>query len=226
MVEIKATWEYCGTHSNKIELDRMGTFIYMFRGIPKRIIYVGTCHSRLFHVEWATHTKNMWGGKYTIWRASVYEDIYNLISYHNEPDMVEYYKKLGKYLMVWCPKDDSGSKNMFNDKDSFESNWEDYIRNYYQPNIDIWACALSNHQDIKNENLKHYAEILESQIQVALGKHFCLGYYKTEGPTQNWLGKQQIKDKDTLFSVKFTFENLPDVDSQTAMILRNLHAFI
>ena len=212
------TWIQSGTLYKLETCFNQGVYIFVYHGIKKRIIYAGTAASLDgFTGRWCEHLKLFNIGGRAVWRPDKNEDVYNLMSFKDgkKPDYCLLCHK-GKIWVNSNKKNDEGFYDSCYDiGKSFKENWRDYVINEYLDRISVWRCNIKD---------PYVAKILESKIQMSLGKYFNLTFYNTR--PQNWLGKMEIRDIQQLSKYTFSFNNLPEVDLSTADVLKNLQDYL
>lgn len=223
------TWTYAFDRSEikyTEMIQKSGVYLYILKGserIPRRIIYVGTASQRGFFSRWLESAKAVRQGGGTIFRVAdrigddyiLREDIYDLMKY--EP---ESYYQLNENKRMWLPGKKVGKyfENHYFKDIHFDQTqeWSNYVNKFHLKRSEIWYCEIEDEVESK---------ILETQIQMTLGKKHALKYYK--GKSQNWVGKQEIKDRSLMSSVKFIFNNYPSgLDNETESVLSNMLAFL
>ncbi len=214
MTKIKCEWIYRGILEKPDVCKEKGVYLFIFNGTPKRIIYTGTAYSDDgFYGRWSEHNKLFKSGGRATFRSSEKSDIYELMKFKNNPE--KYYKDLADRKLLWVNSDKKEGGyfiNHYTKEITFKDLWKSYVARIYLTNIELWSCNIEN---------KEYGEILETKLQVVLGKYYHIGFY--DGYAQNWLGKQEKKGKGN--SLEFKFTKFPVLDTETLMILENLYTY-
>lgn len=207
------TWNYMGTLYSPapISTEHGGVYLLVFRGTPKRVIYVGTTNS--FHRRIYQHQQGMLTGRRTVWRSDSSNDIYELMSFNGErKPFYEYYHSLAKKNLLWATTaiNREVPANDLLKKDSFESNWQEFVQNSYIKNIEVWICCTPNNEEIKLR--------IESQIQNIIKINYSIGSHIHSGKNDMcWLGK--IHFGDEVFKSPYIFSNTPDISNEFSMLL-------
>ncbi|WP_224995502.1 GIY-YIG nuclease family protein [Cesiribacter sp. SM1] len=196
-------WELMGSLSSPISKAGGGVYLLVFKGTPKRVIYVGTTNN--FNNRIDKHRRCMLEGKRTIWKADVRKDIYELMSHMDEKNPYKYYASLAKRNLLWATTDINKTTptNDLLKKDSYEENWKDFVHNQYIHAIEVWALE-TGYSDETNKRI-------ESQIQTALKNRYSIGSH-IHNKGMCWLGK--IEYADDVFNTSFTFSNAPDISEE------------
>ncbi len=213
------TWQSCGT-MEKPDVSRLGpsrgvygvyVFVFDNGSSPRRIVYVGTAEA--FEDRWKQHRCAFFNGERTIWKPDSVEDIYRLMSSKGKGDREreDFYKGLIEAEKVWIPKWPAEHGSF---KEFLESDWPHYVKDRYLELLRIWAC------EVKKEPPK-LLEILESRIQRALSDRLHISWYEPSS-RRTWLGQQEITELGQLREHEFRFDDLPDVDDESAKVLRAL----
>lgn len=209
----KFSWDYHGTLNEINSTNGIGVYLLIYKGNPKRIIYVGT--TNCFNRRMNQHKEGMLLGNRAIWRVDGNKDIYELMSYqgYSENGKYEYYVKLARNNLLWAATN-LGKDNIVNDlyiKDDFTVNWEKYVTNEYIKNIEIWACDMRGSE---NRIVQ-----LESQIQRAFKSNYKIGSH-IHKRGMCWLGKIELLGN--IFDYTFNFKICPDLEKQSVELLKNL----
>lgn len=208
------TWELMGSLDSPTFKSGGGVYLLIFKGKPKRVIYVGTTQS--FNKRIDQHRIGMLEGKRTVWRAGSDKDIYELMSFKDEGNPYKYYHSLAKKNLLWATttiKKEVASNDLLK-KDSFEENWREFVHDHYIKNIEVWICRTDDSQSTNKR--------IESQIQTALKNNYSIGshIHKINSSEMCWLGK--IEYGEEVFSTQYTFGNSPDISEEFEKILHNL----
>ena len=83
------TWKYGGTLDQNITNFDSGVYLLIFKGSPKRVLYVGT--TNCFKRRMEQHKVGYILGNRTIWKLSENDDIYELMSYQGTSGRFKYY---------------------------------------------------------------------------------------------------------------------------------------
>lgn len=207
-------WNYGGT-LDEIKTDfNSGVYLLIFRGSPKRVIYVGT--TNCFKRRMEQHKVGYIVGNRTIWRISNNDDIYELMSYQGavgKGGKYKYYASLARNGHLWAHTslEKDVIKNDLNKKDDFAINWKNYTSDFFIKNIEIWTCSMSDSAD--------RVLALESKIQRTLQKNYKIGSH-IHAKGMSFLGK--IEFIGDISNYNFTFNNLPDLDEISLNLLREL----
>ncbi len=210
----KFDWEYHGTLDNISSTNNKGVYLLVHRGVPNRIIYVGT--TNCFNRRLKQHKHGLLEGNRPVWRIGADEDIYELMSYQGvggRASMFKYYASLAKKGKLWASTtlDKIDIKNDLLKKDNFEVNWKSYVENSYIKCIDIWTCSIFGSDEKMIQ--------LESQIQRAFKKNFMIGSH-IHNTGMCWLGK--IEYLGEIYDYTFRFKRYPDLDPDSIALLKNL----
>jgi len=207
-------WKYNGTLEENLSDFQSGVYLLIFRGNPKRIIYVGT--SNCFRRRMIQHKTGYMVGNRTIWRVSSRDDIYELMSYYGEKGKANkfmYYARLANQGLLWAHTtlEKEEVTNDLNKKDNFKGKWQEYVTDFFIKNIEIWTCSMN---DDENRILA-----LESKIQRTLQKNYCIGSH-INANGMSFLGK--IEFTGDLADFKYNFLSYPDLDEESVKLLTEL----
>ena len=206
-------WKYNGTLENTISNSNGGVYLLVFKGAPKRIIYVGT--TKCFYRRLNQHKEGYLKGNRTIWRVSNSEDIYELMSCQGQRGKsvrFQYYASLAKKGKLWASttREKSIITNDLNKNDNFDKNWKSYAL-FFVNNIEIWTCSMNEHED--------RVLALESKIQRTFQKNYLIESH-INGFGMCFLGKIEFTGEISNF--KYNFQMLPDLDQDSIKLLKNL----
>ena len=91
MEKRSARWDYCGRLSEPDDREDGGTYLFIFEGDPKRIIYVG--EADVFKNRWEKHLSCFKQGARAIWRVTTREDVYKLMAFDDHYTSWEQYSR-------------------------------------------------------------------------------------------------------------------------------------
>ncbi|TRX49312.1 hypothetical protein FNH22_27180 [Fulvivirga sp. M361] len=210
----KYTWKYGGILDDYSVSSNGGVYLLVFKGSPKRIIYVGTTKS--FQRRMAQHKSGYLIGNRTIWRLTSSEDIYELMSCQGnrgKSSRFSYYASLAKNGKLWAHTtiEKESIMNDLNSNDDFNLFWKNYVSNFFIKNIEIWTCEMfDDHERIL---------ALESKIQRMIRTHFAIeSHINAHG--MSFLGK--IEFTGDISKYKFDFISLPDFGEDEIMLFKQL----
>ena len=202
VTNISAVWKCHDTLNQYLYSDEIGVYLFILRRQkripPDRIIYVGTAvGSGGFGDRWSAHQKEFAHGGRTIWRPDASEDVYDLMIGND----IGYYEKLTLNGKCWLPKNKTevGVYSSLCGNDDFLANWRSYVLEDYLPSLEVWSCALGNQIEAAN--------VLETKLQQGIGRRHGIGYYRKA--SQNWLGRQEVRDLQELARWRFEFDVVP-----------------
>jgi predicted GIY-YIG superfamily endonuclease len=207
-------WKYGNVLNNYSVSSNGGVYLLVFKGSPKRIIYVGTTNS--FPRRMAQHKSGYLIGNRTIWKTTNSEDIYELMSYQGDSgksSRFKYYASLAKNGKLWAHTtlEKETITNDLNPTDDFNLFWKDYVSEFYINNIEVWTCDMFDDQD--------RVLALESKIQRSISTNFAIKSH-INGHGMSFLGK--IEFTGDISEYKFDFANLPDLGEDETMIFNQL----
>lgn len=210
----KYFWKYGDTLSNFSVSINGGVYLLIFKGTPKRIIYVGATNS--FQRRMSQHKAAYQIGNRTIWKTSPSEDIYELMSCEGKrakSSRFKYYASLAKNGKLWAHTtlEKEHIANDLNPKDDFDTNWKEYVSNFYIKNIEVWTCDMFDDQE--------RILALESKIQRSISSNFQIESY-INGHGMSFLGK--IEFTGDISRYKYTFDNLPNFGEDETLIFNSL----
>ena len=133
-------WKFKGTLDNCLSSTEKGVYILIFNGSPKRIVYVGTTNNFSRRIE--EHRTGYLRGNRTIWRVSLNEDIYELMSYqgnYSKARKFEYYALLAGKRKLWAQTTVESEKptNHLYKGDNFDIYWKKYVSDFYIKNLEV-----------------------------------------------------------------------------------------
>jgi predicted GIY-YIG superfamily endonuclease len=207
-MNISFTWE----PKNSIPKEGRvgGVYLLVFKGTPKRVIYVGQTQD--FRERLKQHWDAFLSGKRSIWRVEDNQDIYELMSYNGEKEAYKYYASLAKKGLLWAATDINQKEpiNQLYKKDNFIENWLTFVRNKYVVNIEAWVCKTPDDKELRIR--------IESQIQNAIRSYYSIGSHIHHHVNDMcFLGKVDLPDKNS----SITFTNAPDISDEFTMVLQN-----
>ena len=207
-------WENNGVLSDSINNSNKGVYLLIFKGNPKRIIYVGTtnCFSRRI----IQHRKGYLEGNRTIWKTKITDDIYELMSCQgssSKSKKFKYYSSLAKNKKLWAHTtlEKEIIYNELNKKDDFNKNWKEYTKSFFINQIEVWTCSMSDGQE--------RILALESKIQRTLQSNYIIESH-INGHGMSFLGK--IEFTGDIENYKYHFLNFPDLDKTNLDLLKKL----
>ncbi len=206
------TWHCLGTIEQAQQSTLAGVYMLVHQGCYKRIVYVGT--SNCIGRRMQQHYAGFLAGRRSIWKVTKEHDIYSLMSAYGIHNYINYYKQLAAQDKVWAATtlDTRGTLNLFAPKQDFDSSWQDFVKDVYLPNIEVWALNISPY-DAKT------AVKIESAIQQRVNKAFNLGRYFNH-KDYSILGK--IEFNNYIVKAEYKIENVPSLDHASQIILQNL----
>jgi predicted GIY-YIG superfamily endonuclease len=196
MIPVK--WAYLGCLDSLDQSKQIsGVYVYIFRGTPRRLIYVGTSIDIVARMN--QHIKHMKEGLHTFFRAQRYSDIYSLMSIPSELDREEYIKTLpGRVRDIWIPANPPPKgAHLLNSQTTFQTWNQQFLQVDFMPNVEVWCCSIAD----------KYQKMLESQLQLKFRDAYRIGYYNLR-ENFSWLGKIEC-DVQNAFSVVFKMD--PDL---------------
>lgn len=207
-------WINNGLLNKPINNLNKGVYLLIFKGNPKRIIYVGT--SNCFSNRMEQHKKGYLEGNRTIWRIKQSDDIYELMSCQgasSKSQRFKYYASLAKKGRLWAHTTIENEKtyNELLKKDSFINNWRLYVESFFINQIEVWTCSMS-------DSIERILA-LESKIQRTLQNNYKIESH-INGHGMSFLGK--IEFMGNLENYKYNFYNFPDLDKTTKDLLKEL----
>ena len=207
-------WSYNGTLDAPLNNQDGGVYLLIFKGNPKRIIYVGT--TNCFNRRYKQHKKGYLEGNRTVWKvSSTSEDIYELMSCQGQSSKSKrfnYYASLAKKGKLWAHTtlEKEITQNELNKKDDFIKNWKSYVSNFFIKNIEIWSCTMYDDEE--------RILALESKIQRSFKTNYNIeSYINNHGMC--FLGK--IEFTGDVSKYKYTFRNYPDLDNKCIVLLKS-----
>jgi hypothetical protein len=172
------------------ELKKKGVYIHVFPGNPPRIIYVGTATGqRGFHGRFLNEVSEYFSGLGFVFRVSTDEDIYDSGMRLGKGETLESYidktirpgGSIRGSMNIWVPDESTPSHNFFVREDTdlwHNEGWNDFVSKEHL-GVEMFGLELPESE----------AKMVETRLQIAIGKRFDIGFYKL--CDQNWLGQQQ-----------------------------------
>ncbi|MBO3098279.1 hypothetical protein [Gelidibacter pelagius] len=207
------SWNLCNTLDDFSENSNGGVYLLVFKGSPKRIIYVGTTHC--FSKRLLQHKIGYLNGNRTLWKTSLSEDIYELMSSQGlgRVGRFKYYASLAKKGLLWASTtiEKDLKFNDLNPKENFQNTWKEYSSTFFVKNIEVWTCNMYGDQE--------RALALESKIQTTFQKNYNIASH-INGEGMCFLGKIEIREN--LSKYKFNFLNSPDLGKDDIKLINEL----
>lgn len=205
-------WRDLGSIEKAKQSGCSGVYLIVHNGKFNRVVYVGVSINVGRRIR--EHYDGYLRGNRTICNIQKNQDIYSLLSAHKIRNHIKEYQALAKNMKIWGSTTlyKESVINLLAENQVFDSQWEDFVRNKYIPNLSVLALPMSNYS-------YEDATRIESVIQNRLIKAFDLrGFFNVKNISL--LGKIE---HPKLTKLDFDIEAPPRLDVASQLLLSNLN---